>query len=85
MTSDIVLRADGLGVSYGGVHAVADVSVQVARGHIVGLIGPNGAGKTTTIDALTGFVRHTGRVHVGDRDVTTEPPHRRAATGLKHT
>jgi branched-chain amino acid transport system ATP-binding protein len=80
-----ILAARELGVSYGGVHALHDLSVTVDRGQIVGLIGPNGAGKTTTIDALTGFVAHRGRVVVGDRDVTEAPPHARAAAGLART
>jgi branched-chain amino acid transport system ATP-binding protein len=79
------LRATGLGVSFGGVHAVHDVSLEVGARELVGLIGPNGAGKTTTIDALTGFVRHRGRVLVADRDVSEDPPHRRAAAGVART
>ena len=79
------LAATGIDVTFGGVHAVHDVSLTVGDRELVGLIGPNGAGKTTTIDALTGFVRHRGRVRVGGRDVTDEPPHRRAAAGLART
>ena len=84
-TGEVALEARELGVSYGGVHALHDLSVRVGRGQIVGLIGPNGAGKTTTIDALTGFVRHTGRVEVDGVDVTGAAPHRRAAAGLGRT
>ena len=79
------LRAVGLGVSFGGVRAVRDLSLEVGERQLVGLIGPNGAGKTTTIDALTGFVRHRGRVWAGDRDLSEEPPHRRAAAGVART
>jgi branched-chain amino acid transport system ATP-binding protein len=79
------LKAVGLGVSFGGVRAVHDLSIEVGERRLVGLIGPNGAGKTTTIDALTGFVRHRGRVWAGDRDLTEEPPHRRAAAGIART
>jgi branched-chain amino acid transport system ATP-binding protein len=79
------LRAVGLGVSFGGVRAVHDLSIEVGAGKLVGLIGPNGAGKTTTIDALTGFVRHRGRVWAGERDLTEEPPHRRAGAGVGRT
>ena len=52
----VVLSAAGVSVSFGGVHAVVGVDLQVEEGQIVGLIGPNGAGKTTFIDAITGFV-----------------------------
>ena len=52
-----VLQATGISVSFGGVHAVVDVDLEVGDGQLVGLIGPNGAGKTTFIDAISGFVR----------------------------
>ncbi len=51
-----VLSASGVSVTFGGVHALVDVDLDVAEGQLVGLIGPNGAGKTTFIDAITGFV-----------------------------
>jgi branched-chain amino acid transport system ATP-binding protein len=79
------LRARGLGVTFGGVRAVHDLDLDVGDGQLVGLIGPNGAGKTTTIDALTGFVRHQGRVWAGAVDLTDAPPHRRAAAGVART
>ena len=56
-----VLRTTNLSVRFGGVHAVEDADVVVEEGELVALIGPNGAGKTTFIDAITGFVRYTGR------------------------
>ena len=59
-----VLRAKGVSVSFGGVHAVVGVDLEVGEGQLVGLIGPNGAGKTTFIDAVTGFVRCAGRVEL---------------------
>ena len=60
-----VLSARGITVSFGGVHAVVDVDLDVEPGQLVGLIGPNGAGKTTFIDAVTGFVQHGGTVLPG--------------------
>ncbi len=79
------LEVLGLGVTYGGVTAVSDVSFSVAEGEILGLIGPNGAGKTTTIDALTGFAPHRGVVRVHGVDVSGEPPHGRVRAGLVRT
>jgi branched-chain amino acid transport system ATP-binding protein len=52
---------------------------------MVGLIGPNGAGKTTFIDAITGFVRSTGRVELQGRDLSRLTPHERARSGLTRT
>jgi ABC-type branched-subunit amino acid transport system ATPase component len=77
--------ATGLGVRFGGVRALSDLSLEVGDEQLVGLIGPNGAGKTTTIDALTGFVAHEGRVVVGGQDLSDAPPHRRAAAGVART
>ncbi len=80
-----LLRAVGLGVTFGVVKAVDNVEIAVPGGCLMGLIGPNGAGKTTTIDALTGFVPHTGRISFADQDLTGLGPHRRAAAGLTRT
>ena len=80
-----VLKTTGVSVSFGGVRAVVDVNLEVGPGQLVGLIGPNGAGKTTFIDAVTGFVRSTGRVELDGADVTGLPPHARARLGLART
>jgi branched-chain amino acid transport system ATP-binding protein len=80
-----VLAAGGISVRFGGVHAVVDVDLTVEEGSLVGLIGPNGAGKTTFIDAITGFVRSSGRVELDGADVTRMPPHARARRGLART
>ena len=80
-----VLAAHGISVSFGGVRAVVDVSLEVRPGQLVGLIGPNGAGKTTFIDAVTGFVPHGGTVSIDGKDVTRLAPHARARCGLART
>jgi branched-chain amino acid transport system ATP-binding protein len=80
-----VLEATGISVSFGGVHAVVDVDLEVPEGRLVGLIGPNGAGKTTFIDAISGFVRSRGRVELDGSDLTRLPPHARARRGLART
>jgi ABC-type branched-subunit amino acid transport system ATPase component len=80
-----VLTARGIGVSYGGVHALTDVDLTLEPGQLVGLIGPNGAGKTTFIDAVTGFTPHRGTVQLDGRDLTGAPPHLRARAGLART
>lgn len=58
MASDVV--ATGLNKSFGGQHAVQDVSLHVPPGTVVGLIGPNGSGKTTTLNLLNGALRPDG-------------------------
>jgi ABC-type branched-subunit amino acid transport system ATPase component len=80
------LVAEHITVRFGGLVAVADVSVQADRGEVVGIIGPNGAGKTTLFGAIAGSVRpESGRVRLGGRDVTGWPAHRRARAGLGRT
>jgi branched-chain amino acid transport system ATP-binding protein len=80
-----VLATDGLSVSYGGVHALVEATIEVQAGQLVGLIGPNGAGKTTFIDAVSGFTASTGAVRLEGVDISTLPPHRRARRGLART
>jgi ABC-type branched-subunit amino acid transport system ATPase component/ABC-type branched-subunit amino acid transport system permease subunit len=79
----VLLDARDLRKSFGGVHAVAGVSLKVRAGQTVGLIGPNGAGKTTTFELLGGFTRpDSGRVVFDHRDVTAAGPEARARLGL---
>lgn len=81
--SSTVIAARDLTVSFGGVAALRDASIDVTSGEIVGIIGPNGAGKTTLFDVLTGFVRpDQGRVLIGREDVTVLSPDQRAHRGL---
>ncbi|HEX3090350.1 MAG TPA: ATP-binding cassette domain-containing protein, partial [Ilumatobacteraceae bacterium] len=78
-----VLEVVGLGRSFGGNHAVTDVSFTVSKGEIVGMIGPNGAGKTTLFDLISGYVSaDTGRVALDGRDITSDSPTVRARRGL---
>ena len=61
------------------MQALVDVELEVPEGSLVGLIGPNGAGKTTFIDAITGFVRASGRVELdGQRDLAAGAARARA-------
>jgi len=76
------LHASSLTVSYGGVHAVDGVTLDIEAGTLAGLIGPNGAGKTSLIDALSGFVAYEGSVALGDVTLDGLAPHERARRGL---
>ena len=79
------LEIRGLGVHYGGVVAVSDVSLQVETGKVVGLIGPNGAGKTSVIDAVTGFTRADGTILLNGERIESLPAHARVHRGLART
>jgi len=78
-----VLRAENLLKIYRKRKVVNDVSIEVRPGEIVGLLGPNGAGKTTTFYMIIGFVKpKSGRVLIGDEDLTFLPMYRRAQEGI---
>jgi branched-chain amino acid transport system ATP-binding protein len=82
----VLLEAERVRVTYGGVVAVDDVSLAVPDGAVFGLIGPNGAGKTSLIDALTGYhAPSAGRVRFEGDDITSMRPHARARRGLART
>lgn len=58
-----LLEANNISISFGGIHAVKDLSFQVRKGEILGLIGPNGAGKSTCINLITGvYMPDTGYI-----------------------
>ncbi len=80
------LRLRDVAVTFGGLRAVAGVSLDVAAGELVGVIGPNGAGKTTLFNAITGLVPSTGQI-VLDEDVALHglPARRRALAGVART
>ena len=72
------LQLDGLGKTYGDIKVVDGVSLDVADGEFLVLLGPSGCGKTTTLRMIAGFVEASaGKVLIGSRDITHEPPYRR--------
>jgi branched-chain amino acid transport system ATP-binding protein len=81
--NDVILQANHLRKAFGGLVAVADVSIQVERGSIHSIIGPNGAGKTTLFNMLSGKYKPTsGEVTFNNHDVTQLPPYKRARMGM---
>jgi branched-chain amino acid transport system permease protein len=82
----VLLRTAGLARDFGGVRAVAGVSIEVRRGTLTGLIGPNGAGKSTLLALLAGTLpASAGQVVYAGTDVTALPAYRRARLGLVRT
>jgi ABC-type branched-subunit amino acid transport system ATPase component len=77
------LRAEHLTAGYGGVPVIRDVSISVGPGEIVAIIGPNGAGKSTLLKSLVGILRlDSGKIMLGDEDVTNRPPEQLARRGV---
>jgi branched-chain amino acid transport system ATP-binding protein len=71
-----LLEVEGVRKTFGGVEAVAGVSLGVLEGAVHALIGPNGAGKTTLFNLLTGWLRpDSGRIAFAGRDITGHAPH----------
>ncbi|MFF1394286.1 ABC transporter ATP-binding protein [Streptomyces sp. NPDC058287] len=72
------IRFDQVSVAYGANTVLHSLDLTVEPGEVMALLGPSGSGKTTALRAVAGFVRPaSGRVLIGDRDVTDLPPHRR--------
>jgi branched-chain amino acid transport system permease protein len=81
-----VLNVEGVSVNYGGFRALGNVELKATGDEIVGLIGPNGAGKTTLLNVITGLVEpDSGRVHLGEKNLTGMQPHEIARSGLVRT
>ena len=78
-----MLEVDGLGVRYGAVPAVRNITLDVQRGEIVGLIGPNGAGKSTTLHAIMGVIpAHAGDVRLAGRSIRGKAPESISRAGV---
>jgi len=80
------LKLEHLHLSFGGVRALVDVSVEVREGEILSIIGPNGAGKTCILNCINGFYRpQSGDIHFEGQNITRLPSHRIARLGIART
>jgi urea transport system ATP-binding protein len=78
-----MLEIEGLNQYYGGSHILRDVQLTIPDGQCTVLLGRNGVGKTTLLNCLMGVLpTRTGRVVLEGQDISTLPPHRRAALGI---
>lgn len=81
-----ILRANGVCKYFGGLKAVENVDMEIARGDIFGIIGPNGAGKTTFFNICTGIYGPTkGSVYLEEEEITGLSPDKVAAKGMART
>ena len=78
-----MLRVESLNVYYGESHILRNVELEVPPGKVICLMGRNGVGKTTLLKTIMGLLpARSGRIRLGERDVTRELPYRRARLGL---
>jgi branched-chain amino acid transport system ATP-binding protein len=81
-----LLRLNDLHLSFGGVSALAGISLAVQPGDFFAIIGPNGAGKTSIFNCISGIYAPTqGQIWFNDRDITSLKPHQRATLGIART
>jgi len=79
------LSGSGLSKTYSDTEVVHQLDLEVHPAEVVGLLGPNGAGKTTTFNMLAGGIRPTsGRVSLGEAEITDLPMYRRARLGITY-
>jgi branched-chain amino acid transport system ATP-binding protein len=83
---DPKLRIDNLWLSFGGVNALADVSLEIRDHEILAIIGPNGAGKTALLNCISGFYKpQKGEIYLEGREVTRMRPDKLARLGIART
>ena len=85
-TNGALMEVEGLALTFGGVRAIADLTMKVHRGEVLAVIGPNGAGKTSLLNAVTRvFDPSAGRIRFKGQDITALPRQRIAHLGLART
>ena len=81
----MLLRVDGLRVSYGAIEALRNVSFEVDEGEIVTLLGANGAGKTTTLRTISGLLKpKAGAIEFSGRSIAGVAAHEIVGAGIGH-
>jgi branched-chain amino acid transport system ATP-binding protein len=82
----VKLRIDSLSLSFGGVRALTDVSLDIRDNEILAIIGPNGAGKTALLNCINGFYKpQKGEIYYDGRRITRMRPDKLAKLGIART
>ena len=85
-THQPLLAVRNVGISFGGIIALDDVSLELGQGQILGLIGPNGAGKTTLFNCLTRiYTPNRGVIEFAGRNILNLPANRISGLGIART
>lgn len=80
-----MLKVEKLNIHYGNIHALKDISFEVAKGEIVTLIGANGAGKTSTLQAVSGLVKpSSGQITLKGQIITQMDANKLIPLGMAH-
>jgi branched-chain amino acid transport system ATP-binding protein len=83
---EVLLAADGISLSFGGVHALDNVSLDVKKGEIRAIIGPNGAGKSSMLNVINGFYQpQAGTITYKGKTYRHMRPHEAAVRGIGRT
>lgn len=78
-----LLEIRNLSVSYGSIHALHGISINIPKGRIVTLVGANGAGKTTALRTVSGILKpSSGQIFFQGKNIAGLPPHKIVACGL---
>jgi branched-chain amino acid transport system ATP-binding protein len=84
--SEVLLKVTGVNKRFGGLQALSDVGIEIARSTIYGLIGPNGAGKTTFFNVITGlYTPDSGTFVLDGKPYTPSEVHKVAQAGIART
>jgi len=84
--ASVQLGVKEISLSFGGTHALTNVSFDVYQGEILAIIGPNGAGKTSLLNCINNFYRvNKGQIIFDGNDITKIPPHKIAHLGIART
>jgi branched-chain amino acid transport system ATP-binding protein len=85
-SGDTVLKAEYLGIAFGGLKAVDNFNIEIKKGELVALIGPNGAGKTTVFNLLTGVYKPTeGKIFLNGSLMNGKKTYQYVASGIART
>jgi branched-chain amino acid transport system ATP-binding protein len=83
---EALLKAEGISLTFGGVKALSDISVEIRRHEILAIIGPNGAGKTSMLNVINGFYHpQHGTITFKGETRRQMRPHEAAAQGIART
>ena len=82
----VILQLENISLSFGGVMALADVSMDIRAGEILAIIGPNGAGKTCILNCINGFYKpQQGEIFYNKQRITRMRPDKVAKLGIART